>query len=368
MGLPSFDSVLTAIYEAAVDPDPWNDVLCRIADFCGGANSALVYDYRQCGFSGVVTPRADPAIVSEYRQHWWSLNPIIDTRTRVGVVRSLDDCGREAYFASAFHNEYWRRTGLGAERLAANIINDGRSHCCLILQASVRHDELASEVRRRFEQLVPHVVRSIEIGTRFRKLDFDFWLESRAGKASRMAAFGIGADGGLIFANRAGELMLQAGAPFAVREGRLRLANPRRQAALEHAVRRSLAGSAGTLAHLETPTVSGHVRTYKLCVAPCMGNVPAVPVPGVRVLVLVDEEIDEAALRIQSLRLAFGLTNAEARLTVEMLECDGRAAAAKRCGISANTARTHLSRIFDKVGVNRQAQLITVINDALASR
>lgn len=368
MSLPSFDSVLTAIYETALDPDPWNDVLCKIADFCGGANSALVYDYRQCGFSGVVTPRADPTIVSEYRQHWWSLNPIIDTRTRVGVVRSLDDCGREAYFASAFHNEYWRRTGLGAERLAANVINDGRSHCCLILQASVRHDEFASEVRRRFEQLVPHVARSIEIGTRLRKLDFDFWVESHAGKASRMAAFGVGADGGLIFANRTGEQMLQAGMPFTVREGRLCLANPRRQAALEYTVRRSLAGSAGTMAHLETTNASGYARTYKVCIAPCTGNVPAIPVPGVRVLVLVDEEVDEAAVRIQNLRLAFGLTRAEARLTLEMLACDGRAAAAKRCGISANTARTHLSRIFDKVGVNRQAQLVMVVNDAIASR
>nr|WP_298095988.1 helix-turn-helix transcriptional regulator [uncultured Shinella sp.] len=368
MDLPSFDSVLTAIYETAVAPDPWNDVLCKVADFCGGANAALVYDYPECGFSGVVTPRADPAIVSEYRRHWWSLNPIIDTRGKVGVVRSLDDCGREAYFASAFHNEFWRRTGLGAERLASNIINDGHSHCCLILQASVRHDELESENRKRFERLVPHVARAIEVGSRLRKLDFDLWLEARPGGPSAIATFGISADGGLVFANRIGELMLHGDGPFAVRSGRLCFARAPGQAALDHAIRNSLAGRSNAASSVETMAPSGHRRVYKLCIASCLAGMPAMPVPGVRALILVEEEIDEIAVRIENLRRAFGLTNAEARLTVEMLECDGRSAAAKRCGISANTARTHLSRIFEKVGVNKQTQLIAVVSHALSAR
>jgi DNA-binding CsgD family transcriptional regulator len=54
----------------------------------------------------------------------------------------------------------------------------------------------------------------------------------------------------------------------------------------------------------------------------------------------------------------WGLTMAEARLAMEMLRGDGRAAAAERCGISVNTARTHLGRIFEKAGVQRQAELI----------
>lgn len=368
MQIPSFDSVVTAVYETAAGPDVWSDVLCNIADFCGGANAALVYDYRQSGFSGVVTPRADPAIVAEYRQHWWKYNPVIESRTRPGVIRSLDDCGREAYYASAFHNEFWRRTGLGAERLVANIVNDSQRHCSMILQASVQHDEVVEETRKRFERLVPHVIRAIEIGSRLKKLDFDLWLDNRGDKGSDMIVFGVGADHGLVYANVMGERMLGKGAPFTIREGRLHLAGERNNAALSHAINQCISGRASAMMRLQVASECDRNRVYKVCVTGCLGSTPRVPVPGVLALVLIDEEIDEAELKLHVLRTSFGLTKAEARLTLEILGCDGRAAAARRCGISPNTARTHLSRIFDKIGVNKQVQLVTVVRSALVSR
>jgi DNA-binding CsgD family transcriptional regulator len=67
--------------------------------------------------------------------------------------------------------------------------------------------------------------------------------------------------------------------------------------------------------------------------------------------------------RIARLRERYGLTQAEATLAVEMLAGDGRAAAAGRCGISINTARTHLMRVFEKTGVSRQAELIRLLLD-----
>lgn len=368
MRIPSFDSVVTTVYETAIGPDVWSEVLCDIADFCGGANAALVYNYPQSGFSGVVTPRADPAIVAEYRRHWWQYNPVIDVDAKPGLIRSLDDCGRAAYYASAFHNEYWKRTGLGAERLFTNLVNDGRSHCSLILQASVTHDEILEESRKRFERLVPHIIRALEIGNRLKNLDFDLWLDAHGAGNSEMAVFGIGLDRGLVYANPVGERMLRKNALFYLREGRLGLARQSSCPALNRAVDCCMSGRGDAMTYLQVKLEGDPSRSYNLCVIACLGGVPRVPVPGVRALVLVDEEIDEAAVKLHVLRSSFGLTKAEARLTLEILECDGRAAAAKRCGISTNTARTHLSRIFDKLGVNRQSQLVTVVSSALVSR
>lgn len=63
----------------------------------------------------------------------------------------------------------------------------------------------------------------------------------------------------------------------------------------------------------------------------------------------------------QALRRRFGLTPAEARLALEMARGDGKQAAAERLGISYATARSHLSRIFDKTGVRRQAELVRLV-------
>ncbi|MGH7247371.1 MAG: helix-turn-helix transcriptional regulator, partial [Pseudomonadota bacterium] len=54
-------------------------------------------------------------------------------------------------------------------------------------------------------------------------------------------------------------------------------------------------------------------------------------------------------------------TSMEAALAAEILRGDGRKAAARRCGITDGTAKSHLSRIFDKTGTHRQAELVRLL-------
>ena len=58
----------------------------------------------------------------------------------------------------------------------------------------------------------------------------------------------------------------------------------------------------------------------------------------------------------------------EAALAAEILRGDGRKAAARRCGISDATAKTHLRNIFEKTGTHRQAELILLLLGASDAR
>lgn len=64
-----------------------------------------------------------------------------------------------------------------------------------------------------------------------------------------------------------------------------------------------------------------------------------------------------------SLADAFGLTPEEVRLAMGL--CDGASlrAFADRAGLSVNTVRNQLNAIFDKVGVNRQTDLVRALTD-----
>jgi DNA-binding CsgD family transcriptional regulator len=42
--------------------------------------------------------------------------------------------------------------------------------------------------------------------------------------------------------------------------------------------------------------------------------------------------------------------------------------AAAKLGITANTAKVHLTRVFEKTGVNRQAELVTLMMKAVGLR
>jgi DNA-binding CsgD family transcriptional regulator/PAS domain-containing protein len=58
------------------------------------------------------------------------------------------------------------------------------------------------------------------------------------------------------------------------------------------------------------------------------------------------------------LRVVYGLTPAEARLTSLVVDGGDVSSAARALGVSRNTVKYHLKTVFEKVGVSRQAQLV----------
>lgn len=72
---------------------------------------------------------------------------------------------------------------------------------------------------------------------------------------------------------------------------------------------------------------------------------------------------DHAALgrRLSVARAVYGLSRAQLALAREIAEGNDLSAAAEILGITVNTARTHLRRMFDKTGVRSQTALLRVI-------
>jgi DNA-binding CsgD family transcriptional regulator/PAS domain-containing protein len=62
-----------------------------------------------------------------------------------------------------------------------------------------------------------------------------------------------------------------------------------------------------------------------------------------------------------SLRAAFQLTSAEARLAARLTAGASLESAAERLGIAKETARNQLKSIFSKIGIHRQAELVAVL-------
>jgi DNA-binding CsgD family transcriptional regulator len=78
-------------------------------------------------------------------------------------------------------------------------------------------------------------------------------------------------------------------------------------------------------------------------------------------IVLVSDPETKVRARVEDLRERFGFTPAEAAFALEIVKGDGRQATADRLGITVGTARSHLSKIFDKTGVRHQAELVRLL-------
>ena len=102
------------------------------------------------------------------------------------------------------------------------------------------------------------------------------------------------------------------------------------------------------------PVILGEGDDHALC---------WVRVEGGLILVAFDDEVT-LDHRFSTAAAIFGLSPAQARLSRHIADGHDLAHAAAALGISVNTARTQLQRIFDKTGVHSQPALVRVLLSA----
>ena len=76
------------------------------------------------------------------------------------------------------------------------------------------------------------------------------------------------------------------------------------------------------------------------------------------------DDAETVARRIASAREVFGLSPAQTRLARLIVDGQDLAAASDHLGVSVNTVRTQLQRIFDKTGVRSQSALVRALLSA----
>jgi len=368
--LERYTSSIDRIYAAAAGDGDWGDALNSVADLCGMESCALVLFDPDLDLAEVTAPRADPMVGQEYSEHWWSKDPTVSfaNHSPVGVFTSLAECGRDTFLKSEFHNDFWRTSGLGAERIATNLLVDGDARAALVLQSNALRDEITEEAQMFFRLLQPHFVRAIDIQRRLTRLELGQAFDriaaangashvvavDRAGRPLTAGGAFAGADPAGAFSS--GILSLNKGIvtlsdPVAADRLQGLIASCTRDVAQVRGGQLTLANADGTpVARIEVEPWTGGMTDYR----------DADPRSPVALLVVHDLQMSQAKM-VDLLQETYNLTAAEARVAVEIAKGDGRDAAAERLGITLSTARTHLSRIYDKTETRRQAQLVALV-------
>ena len=171
----------------------------------------------------------------------------------------------------------------------------------------------------------------------------------------------------VVAVNSAAEAVLEARDGLELVQGRLATTVP----ASGGTVRRAIQAATGRAGDLVLPPggsarvlrASG-LRPYAIWVAPLQApNSSSFDHSAAAVIFITDPE-GTATVDAQTLTALFRLTASEADLTVLLASGVTLRAAAARMGVSINTARTHLARVFLKTDTHRQSDLVRVILSA----
>jgi DNA-binding CsgD family transcriptional regulator len=357
-----------AIYDAALDASRWSDVLARIGDAVGGPHILFgLYD-PVSGLSNLLSPRIDPELVAQLFA-WAPRNPLLPLGIGQppGKVFTIGDFITEDEFtASAFCNEWWFPAGFDNEPLTTNLLVDHNATGILTSHHLRNRAPFDSAQKRLFGTLAQHLVRAVALQRRVHHLGIGQHSALAGLDQLHQGLLLVDAQARPVFINiiastlidaRDG-LMLEAGALSAInaddaRDLRALIASCSAEDPIRLGGEMMLRRPPGRLPLqvLVTPLR----RASEIAAMPCAtGRQPSATV-------LVSDPEAEMRSRIEALRSRFGLTRAEATFALEIVKGDGRKATADRLGITVGTARSHLSKIFDKTGVSRQAELVRLL-------
>lgn len=164
-------------------------------------------------------------------------------------------------------------------------------------------------------------------------------------------------NGHILNANRVAQRILDREDGLAATAGRLVASYGQDQVALGRSLA-AAAASTPTSGALSFARPSG--RRPLSVVIKALRREPHPGEPGLAAVFMTDPE-QEVAAEAQDLAALYGLTPAEARLASSLVRGMSPAQAAAALGLTVNTVRTHLKRIFSKTETRRQSDLMRLL-------
>lgn len=351
-----------ALYEAAVDPDSWPDVLQDLARSFDAAGCCIVLEH---GVETLIAPAFSPELAGplhDYMQNGWHARDLRGARAwpqlKAGepVALEQDICSDEERRMSAYHNEWLRPWDLPWWASVGFRCAD-RWFGLSVLRNSAQGPFSRADARQ-LATLGPHLARAVmlaqQLSLRQARTSLDLLeLNSRP-------AFLVDHAGGIAACNRGAEALI--GRDFTLRGRALRAVDPASNKALQRLIRAVLAPPFPSAAPEEEPVVirrdgRSALVVHALPTARLLSDVFV----GTRALLIAIDLDERPAPAVGKVRELFGLTPTEAQLAIRLAQEESLTEAAGALGITAGTARLHLKSIFLKTDTHRQAELIALM-------
>jgi DNA-binding CsgD family transcriptional regulator len=365
------DALIDQLYDAAAGLCDWHEVLANVARLIGGSAAVL----------GIVGPRSparivhvgvDPAYMTRYAERYGGRNELAlrSAACPIGSVLTIESLMPKADFLrTAFYDECLRPQGLRSliNLRAARGASGAVANVCVL--RSGKGGEFSTEDAEVFSRLAPHLRRAVMVHARLTEAEGERRALTETLERLPRVAFLVDAAATVRLANAAGTALLAArdGLRVDLSDGSaLRADQPAETIQLRHLIAAMVLNPGGD------PPFNG-----QLCVSRPFPKPPlvvtAVPLSAARaaaaglpplamaLLLVTDPDQRAASPPPALLRKTFGLTRTEAEVATRAATGEGVPALASSLGISQGTARLHLHRIFEKIGVHRQAELAAVL-------
>jgi DNA-binding CsgD family transcriptional regulator/PAS domain-containing protein len=364
-----FVAAVEAIYDAAPTPERWPDALQTIADAFGDVGAHLIYQREDGAYGTICSPGLEAAQRDYDAGEWWRHDVRFSRSLECGAVARSDTISDrdiatpEEMKTLPFYAQFLRSHGLGWFG-GVGISPDPRVGVALAVQRATEKGPWSDAELETLSRLGRHVENALRLGIRLINAEASQHALADALTRLGVGVFLLAGDGRVLFANPAGQVLTGDG--LLVSAGRL---TARAEAPREALRARITEVALGDVALLDAPRPiivqdlqrDGFLAVHVIPVrAAERGAVEALLADVVAIAVVTSSQVDGPA-DPALVRDLLGLTLAEARLTALVGVGLAPREASERLGITEETARTTLKRVFQKTGVTRQSELSALL-------
>lgn len=352
------------IYDAALQPTLWRDVLMRLADTTHCEGGAFFLHGQATGTGRLLAEFGhDPTYLESLVEHYLPMAPDFQVAPRlpVGIVTTNSALiPPDVFEKSLFYNE-WARPQHIADAVIAAVHRSDAGFANLYVVRSDQAGYAGRDDAKRIAHFVPHITRALRLAFQLDVLSLrDSELASVLSRLA-MAIFLIDGAGRILCSNEAAEDLMRTASGLRVVNQRLRAADPKTQTKLQGVIARAVSGQDSTrrAGDVAVPRAGRPLVLSVVPLSPQGGDLLAQQERAAAIVIAMAHERRAGAL--DGIAAAYGLTAAETRLLAAIVDGKSVETAAERLRISRATARTHLQHIFAKTYTSRQAELIRLV-------
>ncbi len=354
------DSLLDAIYDTAAEPDSWRTVLTHIADLTGSqggilfgqsyGEEAVYFDY-----NGRLSEECNQAYKTRHIQNPW--NTAMQRQAVGQIVLSDEVVPLVSLRGTLFFDEVLRPQDVAHNTMIALA---ARGDFCVAFNIcrSAGQGPLDASRKDWLRQLIPHMRRSL--GLAFRIDGYRALQEGQFRILDRLTAGVVLLDRSarVLYANAAARALSAHDGPLELRRTTITVRSPRHAQRLAGLVRAALLGLPSASISVPRPNDE---RPLTMLVSSVrgkdIGRFTDLRMPDAAVMLFIVDPANRIGVPLPWIMDAYGLTRSEARVALAIASGLGIPEAAMQLGLSPNTIKTHLRRVFMKTGTGRQVEL-----------
>jgi len=371
----AFQRLVVPLSRAPLQPELWNVFLRELSVACGVGKGALIAHDLAANEHLILASSGDEVAesVALYESHYCQFDEWTARCPKRGPLdrffRGEELWPEESMRRSVFYNEFLKPFGTRQMVCFATFDKAGVADA-LSLYRGPQEEDFSAETLAMLALLVPHLETAL--CTRRRLAGLESRVSDLEGALDRVSSAMILLDGKgrCLLANRAARAILDQRSGLSLERSLLAARGAGESARSREAIAVAIAtgeGKCTRAAGAVTVSRPGR-RPLHVVVAPFRSEWPslghslgeAMPRRTAAIVFLHDPE-QKAALPSETLRLLFGLTPAEARLALAMLDGQSLAEAADLHRVGRETVRSQMKAVLQKTGARRQPELVRLL-------